>query len=79
MMGHYSWGGVLHLLPGVTTLTTQWHLSVNYCIWADVVLMDGPSELLICKPWSDAYKIYHFIKSMRNAAASMDHTGDDKT
>lgn len=78
MMKHYSWGAP-HLLPSVTTLTIQWHLGVNNCISADVVLMDGPSELLICKPWSDAYKIYYFIKSMRNAAASMDHTGDDKT
>lgn len=53
MMGHYRWGAV-HQLPGIMTLTTQWHLSVNDCIWADEVLMDGPSELLICKPWSDA-------------------------
>lgn len=68
MMGYYSWG-VLHLLPTVTTLTTQWHLSVKYHIRAYVALMDGPSELLICKPWSYVYKIYHFIKSMRNAAA----------
>lgn len=77
-MGHYSWGA-LHLLPSVTTLTTQLHLSVNDCIRANVVLMDSLSKLLICNPWSNAYKIYHFIKSIRNAAASMDHTGDDKT
>lgn len=72
-MGHYRrWGGALHLLPGVMTLTTQWYLSVKDCIRADMILIDCPSELLICKPWSDVYKIYHFIKSMRDSTASMD-------